>query len=135
LDNVLQESKIVIDVLCGSFERQLAVYKELRDSARTALSKLILSRGDVGVLMAGIDKKSRLLEKIDHERNSIAEQIEYWQAHRENLTNSRDAASLNEILARTESVIQEFLAEEEKLKQYVEKFYKPESDGAQGGAP
>jgi|TergutMp193P3_1026864.scaffolds.fasta_scaffold00787_15 hypothetical protein len=124
MNNALRDYKIVIGALCASFERQLSVYTELRDAARSSLSKLVLSRGDAGVLVAGVEKKARLLEQIDKERAGIAEQIEYWQENRQNLAHDRDAASLNEILARTETVIKEFLAEEEKLRQYVEKIFK-----------
>jgi len=124
MNNVLQDYKVVIDVLCGSFERQLSIYTELRDAARSSLSKLVLSRGDAGVLITGVEKKARLLEQIDKERAGIATQIDYWQEHRQNLTHDRDAAYFNEVLARTETVIKEFLAEEEKLKQYVEKIFK-----------
>ena len=119
-----RDYKIVIGALRASFERQLSVYAELRDAARSSLSKLVLSRGDAGVMIAGVEKKARLLEQIDKERASIAEEIEYWQENRQNLARDRDAASLNEILARTETVIKEFLAEEEKLRQYVEKIFK-----------
>ena len=119
-----RDYKIVIAALRASFERQLSVYAELRDAARSSLSKLVLSRGDAGVMIAGVEKKARLLEQIDKERASIAEEIEYWQENRQNLARDRDAASLNEILARTETVIKEFLTEEEKLRQYVEKIFK-----------
>ena len=119
-----RDYKIVIAALRASFERQLSVYAELRDAARSSLSKLVLSRGDAGVMIAGVEKKARLLEQIDRERESIAEEIEYWQENRQNLARDRDAASLNEILARTETVIKEFLTEEEKLRQYVEKIFK-----------
>jgi len=119
-----RDYKIVIGALRASFERQLSVYAELRDAARSSLSKLVLSRGDAGVMIAGVEKKARLLEQIDRERASIAEEIEYWQENRQNLARDRDAASLNEILARTETVIKEFLTEEEKLRQYVEKIFK-----------
>jgi hypothetical protein len=119
-----RDYKIVIGALRASFERQLSVYAELRDAARSSLSKLVLSRGDAGVMIAGVEKKARLLEQIDRERASIAEEIEYWRENRQYLARDRDAASLNEILARTETAIKEFLAEEEKLRQYVEKIFK-----------
>ena len=121
LNNSTQNNKIIISELCASFERQLAVYRELRDFVRSHLSKMVLSRGDPGVLTVGIDKKVRLLDKINQERASITEHLEYWQEHREELVNDVNAAILNDILEQTEAVIKEFLAEEEKLKQYVEK--------------
>jgi hypothetical protein len=110
--------------LRASFERQLAVYRELRDFVRTHMSKLILSRGDPGVLTVGIDKKMKLIALIDAEREAVAGHIAFWQEHRERLAGDRDAALLNDILTETEKVIKEFLAEEEKLKQYVEKICK-----------
>jgi hypothetical protein len=98
---------------------------ELRDAVRSNMSKLILARGDAGVLMAGVDKKAKLIARINDEREAMAGHIEFWQAHRQTLPpGDRDAAALNGILSRTEEAIKEFLAEEEKLKQYVEKMYK-----------
>jgi hypothetical protein len=102
------------------------------------MSKLILARGDAGVLMSGVDKKVKLIDRINAERNSISEHISFWQEYRQKLPPSdRSAAALNEILTRTEDVIKAFLAEEEKLKQYVEKMYKKGggegiAEGAQG---
>ncbi|MDR2591578.1 MAG: hypothetical protein LBC59_02075 [Chitinispirillales bacterium] len=116
--------QMMIGELRASFERQLTVYRELRDAVRSNMSKLILARGDPGVLMAGVDKKVKLIAQINAERESMAGHIEFWQAYRQNLPpNDRDAAALNDILNKTETVIKEFLAEEEKLKQYVEKMY------------
>ena len=128
MNNLSRDGKIVISELRASFERQLAVYVELRDTVRAGMSKLVLSRGDAGVLTAGIDRKMKLIEKINQERESIAGHIEFWQEHRKALSGDRDAVSLNDILTQTEAVIKEFLAEEEKLKQYVEKICK--KDGA-----
>ncbi|MDR2577340.1 MAG: hypothetical protein LBC70_00820 [Chitinispirillales bacterium] len=124
MNNLQRDIRITISELCASFERQFALYIELRDSVRSNFSKLILSRGDPGVLMAGVDKKMQLLEKIDRERAGAAGSIEHWQEYRKNSANDGESAVLNDILTRTEAVIKEFLAEEEKLKQYVEKIYK-----------
>jgi hypothetical protein len=125
LNNPPRDDKIAIVELCASFERQLAMYREMRDAVRSNMSKLILARGDAGVLMAGVDKKVKLIAQINAEREAMAGHIEFWQAHRQSLPRSdRDAAALNDVLARTEEAIKEFLAEEEKLKQYVEKMYK-----------
>jgi hypothetical protein len=116
--------QMMIGELRASFERQLSVYLELRDAVRSNMSKLILARGDPGVLMAGVDKKVKLIARINAERESVADHIEFWQTYRQGLSaNDRDAAALNDILNKTEAVIKEFLTEEEKLKQYVEKIY------------
>ena len=116
--------QMMIGELRASFERQLSVYLELRDSVRSNMSKLILARGDPGVLMVGVEKKVKLIAQINAERESVAEHIEFWQTYRQNLPpNDRDAVALNDILNKTEAVIKEFLTEEEKLKQYVEKMY------------
>jgi len=116
--------QMMIGELRASFERQLAVYRELRDAVRSNMSKLILARGDPGVLMVGVEKKVKLIARINAERESVAEHIEFWQNYRQNLSpNDRDAAALNDILNKTEAVIKEFLTEEEKLKLYVEKMY------------
>jgi hypothetical protein len=125
LNNLPRDTKIIIEELRASFERQLAVYIELRDSVRSNMSKLILARGDTGVLTSGVDKKVKLIERINAERESVAEHIEFWQEYRQKLPpGDRNVAFINEILTRTEDAIKEFLAEEEKLKQYVEKMYK-----------
>ena len=116
--------QMMIGELRASFERQLSVYRELRDAVRSNMSKLILARGDPGVLMAGVEKKVKLIAQINAERESMTGHIEFWQTYRQNLPpNDRDAVSLNDILNKTEAVIKEFLTEEEKLKQYVEKMY------------
>jgi len=114
----------VIGELCDSFERQLSFYKNLRDTVRSTLSKLILSRGDAAALIAGIEKKKRLLDSIEQERTASAKFVEYWQEHRDALALKEDAVILNGILAQMESVIKEFLGEEEKLKNYLDKMYK-----------
>ena len=119
----------VIGELCGSFERQLSFYKELRDTVRSTLSRLILSRGDAAALIAGIEKKKRLLEKIEKERTESSKFVEYWQQRRSDLALRDDAVILNGILTQMESVIKEFLLEEEKLKSYLEKMYKKGSGG------
>jgi hypothetical protein len=116
--------QMMIGELRASFERQLSVYRELRDAVRSNFSNLILARGDPGVLMVGVEKKVKLIDRINEERKSMAEHIEFWQAYRQNLPpNDKDAVALNDILNKTEAVIKEFLTEEEKLKQYVEKMY------------
>jgi len=124
LNNSARDNRIIINELCESFERQLAVYMELRDFVRSHMSKVVLSRGDSGVLTVGIDKKLRLIERINQERAGIAGHLEYWHANREVLANDVNAALLNDVLEQMENVIKEFLAEEEKLKQYVEKMCK-----------
>ena len=121
--------KLVIGELCGSFERQLSFYKDLRDTVRSTLSKLILSRGDAAALIAGIEKKKKLLDSIEQERTASAKFVEYWQERRDALALDSDAAVLNGILTQMESVIKEFLGEEEKLKVYLEKMYKKGGGG------
>ncbi|MDR0307525.1 MAG: DUF5102 domain-containing protein [Chitinispirillales bacterium] len=123
------DNKQIVAELCDSFERQLSFYKELRDTVRSTLSRLILARGDAAALMAGIEKKKRLLEKIERERAASAKFVEYWQAHRDELSGEEDAAVLNGILTQMEGVIREFLAEEEKLKSFLEKMFKKGSEG------
>jgi len=125
----MMNDKLVIGELCDSFERQLSFYKELRDTVRSTLSKLILSRGDAAALLAGVEKKKRLLDSIERERTESAKYVEYWQVHRDALALNDDAAVLNGILTQMESVIKEFLAEEEKLKIYLEKMYKKNDGG------
>lgn len=125
MNNTPGDGRKLIGELRASFERQLVFYLELRDAVRSNMSKLILARGDPGVLMAGVDRKVKLIARINEEREAVAGHIEFWQGYRQNLPpGDRDAAALNDILTRTESVIKEFLAEEEKLKLYVEKMFK-----------
>jgi len=125
----MMNDKLVIGELCGSFERQLSFYKDLRDTVRSTLSKLILSRGDAAALIAGIEKKKKLLDSIEQERTASAKFVEYWQERRDALALDSDAAVLNGILTQMESVIKEFLGEEEKLKVYLEKMYKKGGGG------
>lgn len=129
LENSFHNDKLVIGELCGSFERQLSFYKELRDTVRSTLSKLILSRGDAAALMAGVEKKKRLLDSIEQERIQSSKFVEYWQERRSELALEGDAVVLNGILTQMESVIKEFLSEEDKLKVYLEKMCKKGGGG------
>ncbi|MFP4014281.1 MAG: hypothetical protein ACLFVQ_09370 [Chitinispirillaceae bacterium] len=118
---------ILVSELSESFQLQLSMYRELRDTVRSILSKLILSRGDVAGLMSGIEKKKKLLEAIEQERTRSSENVALWQERRTLYPVNGEIQALNDILGQTESVIKEFLDGEDQLKNYLEKMYRKDS--------
>lgn len=118
-----KDDKTLVNELCASFERQLELYRQLRDVVRANMSRLILTRGDAAELIGGVNKKVKLIDAINKEREDVGEHIEFWHKNRDRFANTADAQRLNDILTNTENMIKEFLAEEEKLKQYVEKVF------------
>ncbi len=124
MNNMQENDTILVQDLIVSFTRQLALYKELRDTVRSVMSKLILSRGDTAGLMSGIEKKQKLMEAIGLERESSAEKVALWQERRDLYDTNKEIGYFNEILTQTQKVIKEFLESEDQLKRYLEKMYK-----------
>lgn len=122
-----ESDTILVQELSGSFQLQLSMYRDLRDTVRSILSKLILSRGDVAGLMSGIEKKKKLLEAIEQERAKSSENVSLWQQRRKLYPVNAEIEALNTILGQTESVIKEFLDGEDQLKNYLEKMYRKDS--------
>lgn len=118
-----KDDKTLVNELCASFERQLELYRQLRDVVRANMSRLILTRGDAAELIGGVNKKVKLIDAINKEREDVSEHIQFWHTNRDRFANTADAQRLNDILTNTENMIKEFLTEEEKLKQYVEKVF------------
>jgi len=118
---------ILIQDLTDLFNSQLLKYRELRDLVRKALSRLILSRGDMSVVMDGLEKKKKIFEAIDLERTQHADLVQQYQSRKASLNSDASINALNALLDDTGIAIQEFLNEEEQLKKYIEGILKKES--------
>lgn len=118
--------KILIKELITVFSSQLTHYRELRDLVRKILSRVILSRGDITGVIAGLEKKKKLLDQIEAERLNSSELIAKWQERKSCFEKDGSVAALNSVLDQTESTIREFLDEEEQLKKYIENIIKKE---------
>jgi hypothetical protein len=115
-----ENDKIIIRELINSYSSQLTGYRDLCDYVRKLLSRLILSRGDISVLMSGLEKKKKLMEKIDTERQNCVANVQTWQILKTRHAQNEDVLELNNLLEKTSGQIKDFLEEEEKLKKYVE---------------
>lgn len=116
-----EQDKLLLQKLMESFSAQLSLYTQLRDTVRKLMSKLVLSRGDVSGLLSGLEAKNRLLAQIGKERNSIAGDIELWQERKKQYPSCWEVEEFEQVLVRMEKVIKEFLDEEQKLQDYLEK--------------
>ncbi|MDG5814818.1 hypothetical protein QA601_07010 [Chitinispirillales bacterium ANBcel5] len=83
----------------------------------------MLSRGDLSVIIEGIENKSKLLEKVQGQRNSVESDIIQWQKRKTAIKTNNLVSELENVLENMEMVIKEFLEDEQKLKMYMEKLY------------
>ena len=114
------EDVALIALLSASFSRQLEWYEELCELVQKTLGQLVLSRGDVGPVMADIEKKQKLFERIAEERGRLAGPVCLWQDRKKNVRDSKAVRDLEMLLAKTETAIQTFLDGEDQLKRYLE---------------
>ncbi len=126
-----ENDTILIQELADSFRRQLLWYRELRDLVRKILGRLVLSRGDISGVIAGLEKKKDLLENIQNERSRTSAMVEKWQS-RKGLMEVGETQALDEVLEQTGTAIREFLDEEEQLKKYIESIVNKQDGGAAG---
>ncbi|NLG17663.1 MAG: hypothetical protein GX556_10070 [Fibrobacter sp.] len=126
-----ENDTILIQELADSFRRQLQWYRELRDLVRKILGRLVLSRGDISGVIAGLEKKKDLLENIQNERSRTSAMVEKWQS-RKGLMEVGETQALDEVLEQTGTAIREFLDEEEQLKKYIESIVNKQDGGAAG---
>ncbi|NLE01174.1 MAG: hypothetical protein GX640_15000 [Fibrobacter sp.] len=117
---------ILIQDLTEMFNSQLFRYRELRDLVRKALGRLVLSRGDMAAVMAGLEKKKKILELIEQERIQYAGLISRYQERKAFFKDEPLVDTLNTVLDNTGTAIREFLDEEEQLKKYIEGILKME---------
>jgi hypothetical protein len=125
---MMDENDILLILqLKETFSSQLSWYRDLRDLVRKILSRLVLSRGDVSGVISGLEKKKKLLETIEAERNRTADIVMQWQQRKSNLKSDQSVEDLNVILDQMGTVIREFLDEEEQLKNYLQSIIRKES--------
>ncbi len=118
---------ILVQELTQSYQQQFIWYKELRDLVRKILSRLILSRGNMSELLAGLEKKQKLLESIEAERRRTSEYIAQWQNCKAHIETNDEIKIFDDVLQKTGLAIKEFLDEEEMLKRYLEGIIKKDS--------
>jgi len=118
---------LLIRELTASYEQQLQWYTQLKDMVQKILSRLILSRGDLNELMAGFEKKTKLMECIEKERIRTADAVLQWQEIKIHAAECEETTALNSVLEKTSNAIKGFLDEEEKLKKYLEGIVRKET--------
>ena len=109
-----------IMLLSASFSKQLIWYEELSRIVQKTLSQLLLSRGDVTSVMASVLEKRRIVDMIAEEREKIKETADLYKQRKDHMESSLSKNDLDCLLAKSESVIKEFLEGEEQLKRYLE---------------
>lgn len=118
--NVINDNDtILIRELTNSYTLQFGWYQELRELVQKTLGKLILSRGDISGVISGLEKKSKLLDTIEAERNRTSEYVKKWHERKKHIE-AKDAEELNSVLMKIETAIKDFLNEEDQLKKYIE---------------
>jgi hypothetical protein len=114
------DDSTLVSFLSESYDQQLGWYEELSDLCQKTLSRLILSRGNVAVVMDNFNRKQKILDLIVEERNRISGPVLLWQERKKSVTVSEEASDLDALFARTASAIKKFLDNEEQLKTYLE---------------
>jgi len=121
LKTMQANDKILIQQLTTVLTGQLEHYREMRDLVRKMLSRVILSRGDLSGVIPCLEKKKKLLDTIESERQQSSDLFVQWQSRKNSIREDAAVTVLNSILDQTEVTIREFLDEEEQLKRYIEK--------------
>jgi hypothetical protein len=111
---------LVIRSLKDSYRRQLLYYKALGDIVRKIMTRLVLSRGDFGLIKVELAEKQRLLGCIEGERAKTAPQLQRWREYKQRMESDADAREFDEILREIETIIRDFLDGEDQLKKYIE---------------
>lgn len=109
----------VVEELTESFSRQLRWYCELRTLTDSALSSIVLSRGNVAAIMPSFGRKRELVDSIGEERARIREVIDLWQKRKAALGGAAGVAELDVLLKETEEVIRAYLRSEQQLQTYL----------------
>jgi hypothetical protein len=118
----------LISLLSTSFTKQLAWYRELSELVHKTLGQLVLSRGDVTVVMENFTRKQKVLDLIVEERGRISGTVDLWQHHKKEIKAGPASDELDALLKKTATAISEFLDGEEQLKRYLEHVKKPQGD-------
>jgi hypothetical protein len=113
------DDSVLIAELTASYAQQLDWYRKLNADAQKILGKLVMARGDVSPVMGAFAEKQKLLERIGNERGRIGDRVKLWQERKAAITPGRETETLNDILSDTETVIREFLENEERIQKYL----------------
>lgn len=114
------ETRNLVEKLTVSFEQQLQWYTRLDALVQGALSKVVLSRGDMSGIMATLTSKQEIVESILAERERMKEAVELWAQRKGNVESTPEIKHLDETLARTQQKIQNYLVGEKQLQKYLE---------------
>jgi hypothetical protein len=124
-----ENDTILIQELKSSFSLQLGWYKDLLNLDRKMMSRLVLSRGDMSGIVSSMEKKNRLIDMIQMERDRTFAMISLWQQRKNNVSHKNsESYLLDKILEQIENVIQDFLLEEDQLKNYINGLIKKNPD-------
>jgi hypothetical protein len=118
----------LISLLSISFAKQLAWYCELSELVQKTLGQLVLSRGDVTLVMENFTHKQKVLDLIVEERGRIGGTVDLWQHHKKEIKAGPASDGLDALLKKTAAAISEFLDGEEQLKRYLEHVKKPQGE-------
>jgi hypothetical protein len=118
----------LISILSSSFSKQLAWYCELSELVHKTLGRLVLSRGDVTLVIENFTHKQKVLDLIVEERGRIGGTVDLWQRHKKEIKAGPASDELDALLKKTAAAISEFLDGEEQLKRYLEHVKKPHGD-------
>ena len=129
LKTMQANDKILIQRLTAVLTGQLEHYREMRDLVRKMLSRVVLSRGDISGVIPCLEKKKRLFDVIESDRQECSDLFAQWQNRKGSIKEDALVAQMNSILDQTEITIREFLDEEEQLKKYIEKNITKECSG------
>lgn len=110
----------LISLLSTSFSRQLAWYRELSGLVQKTLGQLVLSRGDVALVMDNFIHKQKILDMIVKERDRISGPVRLWQERKKGTDHGPAGGDLDALLEKTAASISEFLDSETHLKRYLE---------------
>jgi hypothetical protein len=113
------DDNALIAELTASYAQQLDWYRRLNTDAQKILGKLVMARGDVSPVMGAIAEKQKLLERIGNERGRINDRVKLWQERKSAITPGRETEKLNDILSTTETILREFLENEERIQKYL----------------
>lgn len=118
------DNKTLIFTLIESYKKQLSLYRRLIEIVQKALGQIVLTRGDTTALMSAFSQKQELLDAIVNERASAEQAARLWKERKGAIPQGPDTRELDELLAKTEAAIREFLEGEEQLKKYLEHMMK-----------
>jgi hypothetical protein len=127
-DHFVMTDSDLISSLSSSFAKQLAWYCELSELVQKTLGQLVLSRGDVTLVMDNFTRKQKVLDMIVEERGRIGGTVDLWQHKKKEIKACQASDELDALLKKTAAAISEFLDGEEQLKRYLEHVKKPQGD-------